>query len=64
MQTFVVKLASGIAALVASVCLTIFNIQQNSDVDMNLSVLLSKVTSIRNNVVETIDTSAVFGLEW
>ncbi|MBQ1573677.1 MAG: MFS transporter, partial [Clostridiales bacterium] len=62
MQTFVVKLASGIAALVASVCLTIFNIQQNSDVDMNLSVLLSKVTSIRNNVVETIDTSAVFGL--
>ena len=62
MQTFVVKLASGIAALVASVCLTIFNIQQNSDVEMNLSVLLSKVTSIRNNVVETIDTSAVFGL--
>ena len=62
MQTFVVKLASGIAALVASVCLTIFNIQQNSDVDMNLSVLLEKVTSIRNNVVETIDTSAVFGL--
>ena len=62
MQTFVVKLASGIAALVASVCLTIFNIQQNSDVDMNLSVLLAKVSSIRNNVVETIDTSAVFGL--
>ena len=62
MQTFVVKLASGIAALVASVCLTIFNIQQNSDVDMNLSVLLAKADSIRNNVVETIDTSAVFGL--
>ncbi len=62
MQTFVVKLASGIAALVASVCLTIFNIQQNSDVEMNLGVLLEKVNSIRNNVVETIDTSAVFGL--
>ena len=62
MQTFVVKLASGIAALVASICLTIFNIQQNSDVDMNLSVLLEKVSSIKNNVVETIDTSAVFGL--
>ncbi len=62
MQTFVVKLASGIAALVASVCLTIFKIQEQSNVDMNLSVLLEKVSSIRNNVVETIDTSAVFGL--
>ena len=29
---------------------------------MNLSVLLEKVSSIKNNVVETIDTSAVFGL--
>ena len=62
MQTFVVKLASGIAALVASVCLTIFKIQEQSNVDMNLSVPLEKVSSIRNNVVETIDTSAVFGL--
>ena len=62
MQTFVVKLASGIAALVASVCLTIFKIQEQSNVDMNLSVLLEKVSSIKNNVVETIDTSAVFGL--
>ena len=62
MQTFVVKLASGIAALVASVCLTIFNIQENSDVAMTFSVLTEKVTSIRNSVVETIDTSAVFGL--
>lgn len=62
MQTFVVKLASGIAALVASVCLTIFNIQENSDVAMTLDVLMNKVLSIRNSVVETIDTSAVFGL--
>ena len=62
MQTFVVKLASGIAALVASVCLTIFNIQQDDNVGMTLSVLTEKVASIRNNVVETIDTSAVFGL--
>jgi Na+/melibiose symporter-like transporter len=62
MQTFVVKLASGIAALVASVCLTIFKIQEQSNVDMNLNVLLEKVSSIKNNVVETIDTSAVFGL--
>ena len=62
MQTFVVKLASGIAALVASVCLTIFKIQEQSNTEMNLSVLLEKVSSIKNNVVETIDTSAVFGL--
>lgn len=62
MQTFVVKLASGIAALVASVCLTIFNIQQNDNTGMTLSVLTDKVNAIRNSVVETIDTSAVFGL--
>ena len=62
MQTFVVKLASGLAALIASVTLTVFNITEQSDVDMNLAVLTEKVTSIRNNVVETIDTSAVFGL--
>lgn len=62
MQTFVVKLASGVAALVASITLTVFNIQQQSDVQMNYSVLMDKVASIKNNVVETIDTSAVFGL--
>ena len=62
MQTFVVKLASGVAALVASICLAVFNIQAQSEVDMDLNVLLAKVDSIRNNVVETIDTGAVFGL--
>ena len=29
---------------------------------MNLNVLLQKVSNLKNNVVETIDTSAVFGL--
>jgi Na+/melibiose symporter-like transporter len=62
MQTFVVKLASGVAALVAAICLTVFNIQEQSDVDMTLAVLLDKVGSIKNNIVETIDTGAVFGL--
>ena len=62
MQTFVVKLASGIAALIASITLAVFNIQQQSDVQMNYQVLMDKVTSVRNNVVETIDTGAVFGL--
>ena len=30
MQTFVVKLASGVAALIASICLTVFNINQDT----------------------------------
>jgi len=62
MQTFVVKLASGVAALVASVTLTVFNISEQSDVDMNLAVLMEKVADLKNNVIETIDTSAVVGL--
>ena len=62
MQTFVVKLASGIAALVASVCLAVFKIQEQSNNEMNLAVLMEKVSNLKNNVVETIDTSAVFGL--
>ena len=62
MQTFVVKLASGVAALVASICLTIFKIQEQSDTEMSLAVLTDKVNSLKNNVIETIDTSAVFGL--
>ena len=62
MQTFVVKLASGIAALIASITLTIFNISEQSDADMSLSVLLDKVSDLKNNVVEVIDTSAVVGL--
>ncbi|MCR5255035.1 MAG: glycoside-pentoside-hexuronide (GPH):cation symporter [Acetatifactor sp.] len=31
MQTFVVKLASGVAALIASVCLSVFNISEDTD---------------------------------
>ena len=31
MQTFVVKLASGVAALVASICLSVCNLSQNTD---------------------------------
>ena len=31
MQTFVVKLASGVSAFIASICLSIFNISKNSD---------------------------------
>ena len=30
MQTFVVKLASGVAALIASICLTVFNLSDDT----------------------------------
>ena len=62
MQTFVVKLASGIAALIASLCLTFFNIQKDSTVEATYEVIINKIADLRNNVVATIDTSAVMGL--
>lgn len=31
MQTFVVKLASGVAALIASICLTVFNLSDSTE---------------------------------
>ncbi len=37
MQTFVVKLASGVSALLASVCLAVFHISDNTEVDVVLS---------------------------
>ena len=48
MQTFVVKLASGIAALIASICLSVFN--------------LSNDTSDTEAVVEAVANSSVVGL--
>ena len=54
MQTFVVKLASGISALVASICLAVFNIKENSDVNCHILDTRQRST-IRNNVVETIE---------
>lgn len=45
MQTFVVKLASGIAALIASLCLTIFNI--SSDEEAVVSAASSSVIGLR-----------------
>ena len=62
MQTFVVKLASGIAALVASVCLAVFNIKENSDVQIAYSTFISKIDDVRNGVVETISSDSVIGL--
>lgn len=61
MQTFVVKLASGIAALVATICLAVFNIQEDSSV-LNYSSVSSKVLDLKNNVISTIGASDVLGL--
>ena len=62
MQTFVVKLASGISALVASISLAIFNIKENSDVAITNSTLIAKIDDIHNGVVETISSNSVIGL--
>lgn len=61
MQTFVVKLASGIAALVASICLAVFNIQDDSSV-INYDAVLDKIAELKNGVVATLDSGAVVGL--
>ena len=58
MQTFVVKLASGLAALVASICLTVFNIQ--SDGVLNYTALVDKMDSI--GTVTALGDEAVIGL--
>ena len=60
MQTFVVKLASGIAALVASICLTIFNIQESSAAVLDMAGLLNKIAN--SGVLASIDNSSVIGL--
>ena len=62
MQTFVVKLASGISALVASVCLAVFNIKEDSDVVMAYTTVLDRMNNIRNGVAETISSNSVVGL--
>lgn len=60
MQTFVVKLASGIAALVASVCLAIFNIQKDSAATLDVAGLQEKVAN--SGLLESIDANSVIGL--
>ncbi len=54
MQTFVVKLASGVAALVASICLSLTHLQSGTDVsaadaatDFSAAVSLSQKTGLR-----------------
>lgn len=47
MQTFVVKLASGIAALVASVCLAVCNLSSDTDAASTASAAASSVAGLR-----------------
>lgn len=58
MQTFVVKLGSGIAALVASICLSVFNIQ--NDGAMNYQALIDKVGELGNT--SSLGGGALIGL--
>lgn len=60
MQTFVVKLASGIAALVASICLAVFNIQADSASVLDAKGLAYKMSSLGEP--QLIDNSSVMGL--
>ena len=60
MQTFVVKLASGIAALVASICLAVFNIQADSTSALDSQGLVQKMYTLGETQV--IDNSSVMGL--
>ncbi|MCH5281317.1 MAG: MFS transporter [Lachnospiraceae bacterium] len=47
MQTFVVKLASGIAALIASICLSIFNLSDDTSDTVAAAVANSSVVGLR-----------------
>ncbi len=60
MQTFVVKLASGIAALVASICLAVFNIQADSASVLDSQGLVHKMYTLGET--QLIDNSSVMGL--
>jgi len=62
MQTFVVKLASGIAALIASISLAVFNIKQDSEAVVTYSSMLEKTDGVRNHVIDTISSGSIVGL--
>ncbi len=47
MQTFVVKLASGIAALVASICLAVCNLSSDTDAAVSATAASSSVAGLR-----------------
>ncbi len=64
MQTFVVKLSSGIAALIAAICLEIFSITKESDVIEGSVVdfVNTNILNVKNHFVDTISNGSVMGL--
>ena len=60
MQTFVVKFASGIAAMVAAVTLAVFDIQGDSTAVLNLNTVTEQVKN--SGVLDTAGEGAVLGL--
>ncbi len=67
MQTFVVKLASGISALIASICLNVFSISDSSAtieaVDGSyLAGLKTAVAAITKNGATVVSNNSLFGL--
>ena len=58
MQTFVVKLASGVSAFIASVCLQIFNISDNTDTVVDHVAASSSIMGLRM----TMTILPIFGL--
>ena len=62
MQTFVVKLASGIAALVASICLAVFNIQEDSAGASTVAMIVKKLASMVSGEETAIADTSVTGL--
>lgn len=74
MQTFVVKLASGIAALVASICLSIFNISESGSTyssqggevlpGMRCYGLKTYIADIMSNGATVVSNNSVIGLRF
>ena len=70
MQTFVVKLASGVAALIASVCLAVFNLSSDSvteaeqTIDFSASVSATAQAGLRMTMTILPIIGLIFGLFW
>ena len=70
MQTFVVKLASGIAALIASICLEIFSLSSEAVteadklIDFSLAVPAASKTGLRMTMTVVPIIGLFIGLFW
>ena len=64
MQTFVVKLASGIAALIAALSLAAFDIQEESDGLMTVAMMIKKMEELISGTGVHLDDLSVNGLRF